>query len=163
MWSGWLFFNPLSLPQAHYLHHPLSKHMQALYVSFPTHQILPELKKLVVAKKTHGGVRWRSQWIQQRILSFLLLNNEWLENFSRDRRDSLGKILVFWVDLFFSFYLLWIEFYWGFGFKGWHVFGFCLQFTTKSRHFRWEGVVIGDVAEQIVSDEEEWVDVGDVA
>ena len=98
--------------------------------------------------------------------------NDW-KLFWQDHRDSLNKILVFWVDHFFRFYLLWIEFYWGFGFvfglfgnfgfKGWHVFGFCLQFKTKSRHFGWEGIVIGDVAEQIVSDEEEWVDVGDVA
>ena len=50
-----------------------------------------------------------------------------------------------------------------FGFKGWYVFGFFLQFKTKSKHFVWVGIVIGDVAEQIVSDEEEWVDVGDVA
>ena len=30
---------------------PLSKHMQALHVSFPTHQILPDLKKFAAARR----------------------------------------------------------------------------------------------------------------
>ena len=90
-------------------------------------------------------------------LVFSFVDQWMIGNFSSKITEILSVKFWFfgWIFFFLRFYLLWIEFYWGFGFvfglfgnfgfKGWYVFGFCLQFKTKSRHFGWEGIVIGNV------------------